>query len=237
MTDKKKAVWITGSSSGIGRALSIEFAKNGVFVLGTARRKSLLDELKSSLGEFSENFEGHQLNHSSFDSLIEFHNEISSKFQIDCLINNAGTTSFKNAVDDSIEEIEKIIQVNLLGSIYAIKTVLPEMIDKKSGTIINILSVVTRKIFIASSAYSASKAGLYAYTNVLREEVRDQNIRVINVSPGATATNIWPEGTLKKYSDRMMSVENIANLIFRIYSEKSNMVIEELIIRPIKGDL
>lgn len=237
MNDKKNSVWITGASSGIGRALSIEFAKNGFLVLGTARRKDLLDELKSSLGEFRDNFEGHQLDLSNFKSLNEFYNKISSNYQIDCLINNAGTTSFKNAIDNSLEEIENIIQVNLLGSIFAIKSVLPEMIERKSGTIINILSVVTRKIFIASSAYSASKSGLYAYTNVLREEVRDKNIRVINVLPGATATAIWPDGALKKYSDRMMSVNDIANLIFRVYSEKSNLVSEELVLRPIKGDL
>ncbi len=237
MNDKKNAVWITGASSGIGRALSVEFAKNGFFVLGTARRKELLDELKNSLGDFRDNFEGHRLDLSDFNSLNEFYNKISSFYQIDCLINNAGTTSFKNAVDNSVEEIENIIQVNLLGSIFAIKSVLPEMIERKSGTIINILSVVTRKIFTASSAYSASKSGLYAYANVLREEVRDKNIRVINVLPAATATAIWPEGILKKYSERMMSVENIANLICRVYSEKSNLVSEELVLRPIKGDL
>jgi short-subunit dehydrogenase len=237
MDDKKNAVWITGASSGIGRALTLKFTKNGFFVLGTARRKNHLDELRSSLCESENNFEGYQLDISSYDALIEFYNKISFKYQIDCLINNAGTTSFKDAIDNSIDEIEKIIQVNLLGSIYAIKSILPEMVERKSGTIINILSVVTKKIFTASSAYSASKSGLYAYTNVLREEVRDKNIRIINVLPGATATAIWPEGVLKKYSERMMSTGDIADLIFRVYSEKSNLVSEELVLRPIKGDL
>jgi short-subunit dehydrogenase len=237
LIDKKNAVWITGASSGIGKALSIEFAKNGLYVLGTARRKVLLDELKSSLGEFSCNFEGYSIDHSNFNSILEFYNIVSSKYQIDGLINNAGITSFKNASDNSFEEIENIIKVNLLGSIYAIKTVLPEMIERNSGTILNILSVVTRKTFTASSAYSASKSGLYAYTNVLREEVRDKNIRIINVSPGATATEIWPESTLKKYSERMMNVSDIAKIVFRAYSERSNLVPEEIILRPIKGDL
>ena len=70
-----------------------------------------------------------------------------------------------------------------------------------------------------------------------REEVRDKNIRVINVSPGATATSIWQEGVLQKYSERMMSAEAIAELIYQVYSEKSNLVSEELVLRPIKGDL
>lgn len=235
--EKKKAVWITGASSGIGKALALKFAKNGIHVLGIARRIDLLNEIKKELGEFAAFFVCHRLDVSDFSLVNEFYQKISSEYNVECLINNAGTTSFKNAIDNSIQEIEEIIQVNLLGSIYSIKTVLPEMLERKSGTIINILSVVTQKIFTASSAYSASKSGLHAYTKVLREEVRDKNIRVINVSPGATATSIWPEGVLQKYSERMMSAEAIAELIYQVYSEKSNLVSEELVLRPIKGDL
>lgn len=235
--EKKKAVWITGASSGIGKALALKFAKNGIHVLGIARRIDLLNEIKKELGEFAAFFVCHRLDVSDFSLVNEFYQKISSEYNVECLINNAGTTSFKNAIDNSIQEIEEIIQVNLLGSIYSIKTVLPEMLERKSGTIINILSVVTQKIFISSSAYSASKSGLHAYTKVLREEVRDKNIRVINVSPGATATSIWQEGVLQKYSERMMSAEAIAELIYQVYSEKSNLVSEELVLRPIKGDL
>ena len=235
--DKKKAVWITGASSGIGRALANKFAKNGISVLATARRINLLNEIKNELGEFSNFLLTYQLDVSDYAYVTEYYQRISSEFQIECLINNAGTTSFKSATDNSIREIEEIIQVNLLGSIYSIKSVLPEMLERENGTIINILSVVTQKIFTSSSAYSASKAGLHAYAKVLREEVRDKNVRVINISPGATATSIWPEGVLQKYSERMMSSEAIAEIIFRVYSEKSNLVSEELVLRPIKGDL
>lgn len=234
---KKSAVWITGASSGIGKALALKFAKNGINVIGTARRIDLLNEIKNELGEFGNYFISHQLDVSDYNLVKELYHKISSEYIIECLINNAGTTSFKNAIDDSIQEVEEIIQVNLLGSIYSIKTVLPEMLERRSGTIINILSVVTQKIFTSSSAYSASKSGLHAYTKVLREEVRDKNIRVINVSPGATATSIWHEGVLQKYSERMMSAEAIADMIYLVYSEKSNLVSEELVFRPIKGDL
>jgi len=237
MTDKNQAVWITGASSGIGKALAIEFSKNGLYVLGTARRIELLNTIKKELGEFGNNFEPHLLDVSDNEAVFQFYKNISVNLQIDCLINNAGITSFKTAFDNSIEEIQKIIEVNLLGSIYAIKSVLPDMIMRKSGTIINILSAVTQKIFTSSSAYSASKVGLHAYTKVLREEVRDKNIRVINISPGATATSIWHSGTLEKYSERMISTEKIANLIYRLYEENSNLVSEEVVIRPIKGDL
>ncbi|MEK6553107.1 MAG: SDR family oxidoreductase [Bacteroidota bacterium] len=237
MADKKNIVWITGTSSGIGRALAVEFAKNNIFVIGTARRLELLNEIKKELADNGNNFEPHQLDVTDYAAIDQFHKKILSNYKVDCLINNAGTTSFKKAIDDSIADIENILRVNLFGGIYTIKTVLPEMIERQSGTIINILSVVTQKVFTSSSAYTASKSGLLGYTKVLREEVRDKNIRIINVLPGATATEIWPNEVIRKNSDSMMDAEKIAKLVFKLYSERSNMVIEEIILRPLKGDL
>ena len=89
--------------------------------------------------------------------------------------------------------------MNLLGSIYTTKAVLPEMIKRKSGTIINILSVAAKTVFTNSSIYTASKSGLEAFGKVLREEVREYNIRVINIFPGATATEIWSKEALDKF--------------------------------------
>ncbi len=235
--NKNKIVWITGASSGIGKAIACKFAQNGIRVAAAARRLDLLEKIKNELGDKAEFFIPVQLDISNYDDVERFYKNISGDYTVECLINNAGTTSFKEGIQNSIEEIQNIISVNLLGSIYAIKSVLPDMSDRKSGTIINILSVVTQKIFTASSAYSASKSGLHAYAKVLREEVRDKNIRVINVSPGATATSIWPEGVLKKYSERMMNTDSLAEIVLNIYNEKSNLVSEELVVRPIKGDL
>ena len=235
--NKNKIVWITGASSGIGKSIAIKFAQNGIRVAAAARRLDLLEKIKNELGDKAEFFIPVQLDISNYDDVERFYKNISGDYTVECLINNAGTTSFKEGIQNSIEEIQNIISVNLLGSIYAIKSVLPDMSDRKSGTIINILSVVTQKIFTASSAYSASKSGLHAYAKVLREEVRDKNIRVINVSPGATATSIWPEGVLKKYSERMMNTDSLAEIVLNIYNEKSNLVSEELVVRPIKGDL
>lgn len=237
MNEKKKIVWITGASSGIGKALSTEFVNHGIQVVGTARRTNLLKNLKLELGANSNYFETYQLDITDFKSVDEFFNEISGKWSVDCLINNAGITSFKKAAENTFEEIRNIIEINLLGSIYAIKKVLPQMIENRSGSIINMLSAVTQKLFTESSAYSASKNGLHTYTKVLREELRDKNIRVINISPGATATEIWSAKVVSKYSDKMMKTEDVARLVYQVYSEKSNLVSEELVLRPVTGDL
>lgn len=237
MSDLKKSVWITGASSGIGKQLTIEFAKNGETVLATARRISLIENYSKELGEFSKNIIPFGVNVADLSSIQNFFSSLNGKFSITALINNAGVTSFKTAEKDSLQEVKEIVDTNLLGSIYAIKTVLPAMIENNSGTIINILSVVTQKVFTGSSAYSASKAGLKAYADSLREEVRKNNIRVINISPGATKTAIWHSSVLEKHSHRMMSPEDIAKFIYQVYSQKNNLVAEEIVMRPLQGDL
>ena len=99
------------------------------------------------------------------------------------------------------------------------------------------LSVVTKKTFTKSSIYSASKFGLLGYTNSLREEVRKHNIKVINVIPGATATPIWSKEIRNQFSDRMMTAEDIARVLVWAFLQKENLVTEELLLRPIEGDL
>ncbi len=237
MSELDKAVWITGASSGIGKELALEFVRNGEIVIATARRNISLESLKKNAEEHSDKIITYAFDITDKKAISEFYNSVSDKYNIACLINNAGATSFKKAEQNSIEEIETIVNTNLLGSIYAIKTVLPGMMQRKSGTIINMLSVVTKKILSGSSAYSASKSGLMAYSNTLREEVRNSNIRIVNVSPGATQTPIWPNSALEKHSYRMMSPSEIAKLIYHIYSIKSNLVVEDITLRPIQGDI
>ena len=237
MENKTKAIWITGASSGIGKALAKEFVNNGKTVIGTARRIEVLNSIKSELGESGSLFIPVKLDITNYAEVENFYRQIFSDYQIECLINNAGVTSFKLAEEDSIDEIKEIVEVNLLGSIYAIKCVLADMKANKSGTIINILSAVTQKVFTNSSSYSASKSGLLAYAKVLREELRGDNIRVINISPGATVTPIWPDKVTQKKSDRMMKPEKIAAFVYKAFSEESNMVPEEIILRPTTGDI
>lgn len=237
MDKKEKIVWITGASSGIGKSTALQFVKGGKAVAASSRSIDQLEKIKSELTEKGNLFEVFPVDVTSFDDVSKTEKAISKNYDISYLINNAGVTSFKKAIDNDVKEIEEIIAANLLGSIYTIKSVLPGMIERKGGTIINILSVVTQKIFTESSAYSASKAGLLAYVKVLREEVRAHNIRVINIIPGATRTPIWPNSALEKFSNRMMSPDDIGKLIFELSSLNSNLVPEDVVLRPIKGDL
>jgi 3-oxoacyl-[acyl-carrier protein] reductase len=231
-----KTIFITGASSGIGKEISLKFLSNGYKVVAAARRIDLLEKIKNE-NENGSNYLPYKLDLSKYEESRLVLEQIASENKIDTLINNAGITSFTSASDDSIEKIKNIIDINLVGSILAIKSVLSEMINNNSGTIINILSVVTEKIFTKSSAYSASKAGLLAYVNVLREEVRANNIKVINVIPGATKTPIWHPKAIEKNSERMMSPKEIADIIYDLHLLEGIMVPEQLTLRPIQGDL
>jgi 3-oxoacyl-[acyl-carrier protein] reductase len=237
MSKEKPGVWITGASSGIGRAAAIEFAKTGAKVFASGRRAAELERINTELDSDKISVEVFPCNVASHTNVDQTVKKILANGKIDCLINNAGITSFKLAEENSINEINDIIQTNLLGSIYAIKAVLPQMISNGGGAIINILSVVTKKTFTKSSIYAASKMGLLGYTNSLREEVRKHNIKVINVIPGATTTPIWSKEIRNQFSDRMMTAEDIARVLVWAYLQKENLVTEELLLRPIEGDL
>lgn len=237
MSKEKPGVWITGASSGIGRAAAMEFAKTGARVFASARRAAELERINEELDNEKIKVEIFPCNVASQTNVDQTVKKILANSKIDCLINNAGITSFKLAEDNSINEINDIINTNLLGSIYTIKAVLPQMISNGGGTIINILSVVTKKTFTKSSLYSASKWGLLGYSNALREEVRKYNIKVINVIPGATATPIWSKEMRNQYENRMMSSEDIARVLVWAFLQKENLVTEEIVLRPIEGDL
>jgi len=234
---KKDGIWVTGASSGIGKAVALEFAKIGCNVFISARRAQELERLKDEAGKLGENIYPFACNVASHTNVEQTFKKITSEFEVNCLINNAGVTSFKHAADNSVNEINDIINTNLLGAIYSIKSVLASFIKNESGTIINILSVVVDKTFTRSSVYAASKMGLLGYSNSLREEVRKHNIRVINVIPGATETSMWSQEIRKEKGELMMNPESIARIIVSSYLQKDNLVTEEIVLRPVTGDL
>lgn len=237
MEKERNGIWITGASSGIGKATAIEFSKIGKKVYASARRVTELERLNKELKKEKLSVELFPCNVASSVNVDQTAKKILSVNDIDCLINNAGITSWKLAEENSVNEIDDVINTNLLGSIYTIKNMLPHFIERGGGTIINILSVVTKKVFTNSSIYAASKIGLLGYTNSLREEVRKYKIRVINIIPGTTETPMWSQKIREENSARMLNPEDVARVIVSAYLEKQNIVTEEILMRPIEGDL
>lgn len=238
MDGKSNVIWVTGAGSGIGRSAALEFAKAGFIVAASSRRLPPLKTLERELETESHVLQIVPCDISSPSRIENAVNEITSLAgDIDCLINNAGITSFKPAEENSLSEIRDIIETNLLGSIYAIKAVLPGMINRKRGTIINVLSTAAIEVLQGSSAYAASKAGLLAYTDVLREEVRKYNIRIIDIIPGPTRTPMWPEEMQREHGSKMMDPGEVARMMLEVYINDKTMVTEKIILKPIGGSI
>jgi len=234
----RPVVWITGASRGIGKELVKQFASIGCKVaLSSRSEKELLKVEKEiiSLGGIAKSFRCDVANEKE---IIQTQKKIQKEFgEIEVLINNAGITVFKSVEKTSIEEFDDILSVNLRGMFLCVKSVLPPMLKKKNGWIFNILSTASTTTFKNSGAYSASKSGAMMLGKVLREELREKNIRVVNVFPGATETTMWSESSRKKYSSRMMSPESVAEVVMNIYRFPSDVVCEEIILRPMLGDI
>ena len=153
MKSKQKSIWITGASSGIGKSLSLEFAANGNNLILSSRKMEALERVKNEINNSKVSIETVPFDIAELNDIEKNFQTISKNYEVDCLINNAGVTSFSLAQKDSLKQIENIINTNLLGAIYMIKTVLPGMIERKKGTIINIQSVAVKKVFTNSCGF------------------------------------------------------------------------------------
>ena len=231
-------IWITGASTGIGKELATVFSKAGNIVVVTARRKSRLVAIVSEIKFAEREAAAFVCNVASERSVQRTVRRIREKYgRIDCLINNAGITTFKSFLDTKVWEFDNIISTNLRGTFLCIKYVLPHMLKSRKGHIINLVSVAANTVLNNSAAYSASKAGILSMTNVIRKEIRKQNIKITNIYPGATETPMWDSRSRQKYHNRMMSPADIAKIILQTFEQPKKVMIEDVIIKPIKGDI
>ncbi len=188
---KGKTVLITGASSGIGRACSMAFAAHGAKLIITARRASELDQLKN---ELVEKF-GVEVFSAVFDvqnrsQIEQFFTQIPVQFQqIDILLNNAGLAlGLCPTLESNCDDWESMLNTNVAGMFYMTKSVLEIMCQRLSGHIINLGSVAGIVHYANASVYCATKAAVHAFSNSLREECIEKNIKVSEVMPGMVNT-------------------------------------------------
>jgi len=233
-----KVVWVTGASTGIGKEIAMQFSKAGYVVVVTARRKSRLVSIVKEIKFAGREAMAFVCNVASERSIASTSRRIIENYgRIDCLINNAGVTAFKSFMDTKVFDYDYIMDINLRGAFLTMKSVLKPMIKKRRGHIINIISVAANTVYSDSSVYSASKAGLLALSNCVRKEVRKFNIKITNILPGATETAMWDAKTRQKNRSRMMSPEDVAKITLQAFEQPKKIMVEDIIIRPLKGDI
>jgi 3-oxoacyl-[acyl-carrier protein] reductase len=233
-----RSVWITGAGSGIGYALALEFGKHGDRLALSGRRETLLNDLQGTIEQRGGKASVIICDVRDERSVMSASSVVSRQLgPLDILVNNAGVTVFKDFMSTTTEEFDDIMLTNLRGAFLTTKAVLPAMLKRRSGIILNIVSYAAKTTYTESSSYSASKAGIAAMMEGLRAEVRDKGIKIVNVFPGAVRTPIWHQKVLSKHGDRMMSPEELASMVYDVSRQKPSFMVEEIVIRPQHGDI
>jgi 3-oxoacyl-[acyl-carrier protein] reductase len=190
-------------------------AKEGVNIGMLGLTLANLEKVTAELEEYDVNAAGAVADVSDLESVQHAVEHITAELgPIDILINNAGTAKFGGFLDLDPQEWEKIIQVNLMGTYYVTRAVLPGMIERKTGDIINVSSTAGQKGAPVTSAYSASKFGVLGLTESLMLEVRKHNIRVSALTPSTVATDLAIESNLTDGNpEKVMQPEDLAELM------------------------
>jgi 3-oxoacyl-[acyl-carrier protein] reductase len=216
MTDlKNKNALITGAGKGIGKAIALALAKEGVNIILVARTQEEIDSVAAkvrSLRVKALAITADVADISSVNAAVE--KALAEFGSIDILINNAGIAAFGKFLELEPKDWERIIQVNLMGTYYVTRAVLPNMIERQTGDIINISSTAGLSGNALTSAYSASIFAVLGLTESLMQEVRKHNIRVTALTPSTVATDMAKELNLTDGNpDKVMQAEDMAELI------------------------
>jgi len=239
MANNKTIVWITGGTSGIGLAAAKAFAEKGYCVAVSGRDEAKLNAAVSMLEELDAEVIGTITDMSKSDDIAIAIDEITKSFgsSPDILINNAGISPWSTFSETTTEEFDAAMNINVIGYFLAAKAVIPGMLEKGSGDIVQVLSIASKKAFKNGAAYNTNKHAALGMTDSMREDLRGKNIRVISVFPGATETPLWGEAEREKFHEKMMQPEDIAQAIMATLELPRRAAVEEIVIRPIGGDL
>lgn len=228
-----KNVFITGGSQGIGFAIAQRFHQSGQYkVIICARGQAGLDAAAASL-----------------PGLVTYTCDVSDKAAVkalcaridqdhgalDVLVNNAGVFLPGQMHTEDDDVFETLMATNMASTYYFTKDLLVPMIAQGSGTVVNICSIASITPYAHGGSYSVSKYAMYGFSKSLREEMKPKGIRVIAVLPGATYTNSWAGAGVEE--ERLMPVEDIAELVWTACNLSPRSVVEDIVVRPQLGDL
>lgn len=233
-TLRGKVALVTGAGRGIGKAVAIALANEGVHIGLLARTEADLKEVVKNVEALGVKAAYAAVDISSQTEVEQAVQKITEELgTADILINNAGIGRFATLLEMDPQEWKKIIDVNLMGPYYMTRAVLPQLIEKNRGDIINISSTNGLNGAATSSAYSASKFGLIGLTESLAQEVRRNNIRVTTLTPSTVATELAIKTNLiaENNNEKYMQPEDIAEFIVaqlklhpRIYVKTASML-------------
>ena len=237
-----KTALITGATSGIGKATAQEFAKHKIRLILCGRREKRLQTLKEELSKLTK-VTTLQFDVSKKEEVISAIESLPKSFnKIDILINNAGNAHGLSTIQDgNMDDWDAMIDINVKGLLYVTKAIIPKMIAKNEGFIVNIGSAAGKEVYKNGNVYCASKFAVNALNKSMRLDLNDYNIRVSAIHPGMVETE-FSEVRFKGDTERAKSVytsltplqaTDIADIIYFVISRPYYVNIEELVVYPI----
>jgi len=235
---KNQTALITGASSGIGRAIALAFAQAGIDLILVSRSLGKLQALRQEVTALGVKAYAHSLDLSLVGQVQQQIAKIVEEAgQLDILINNAGMGYTGTIADTPLAEWQQVLDLNLTSAFQCIQGVLPLLRHQGQGTIVNIASIAAKHSFPGWGAYSVSKAGLVALSQILA--IEEPNLRVITLCPGSVNTELWDSETVKVSLNRdaMLTPEAVAQTVLYAVSLPPNAVITELTLMSNAGVL
>lgn len=236
-----QTAFITGATSGIGKATAKLFAKHQIRLILCGRRKERLEELQLELGKITE-VTTLQFDVRDKEAVFNAINSLPENFsQIDILLNNAGNAHGLSTIQDGdIDDWDAMIDINVKGLLYVSRAILPKMTERNSGFIVNIGSIAGKQVYPNGNVYCASKHAVNALNKAMRIDLNKYNIRVSAIHPGAVETE-FSEVRFKGDAEKATSVyagykalqaEDIADIIHFVVTRPYHVNIEDLIVYP-----
>ncbi|MBV7528619.1 SDR family oxidoreductase [Chitinophaga sp. sic0106] len=229
---------ITGASKGIGRAVAERLAKEGFNVAICARHSAALADAKAGIQAQNSAVTvlAEQVDMGDKAQVLRFAETVKNTFgHVDILVNNAGIFTPGALYEEAEGLLEQLMAVNLYSAYHLTRALLPEMMHHRNGHIFNLCSVASHKAYANGGSYSITKHALLGFSRNLREEMKPYGVRVTSISPGATLTASW-DG-FEAPPDRMMPPEDIATVVWTAYTLAKQTVVEDIVLRPVLGDI
>lgn len=228
---------VTGGSRGIGRAVVERFASAGFDVATCARKMDSLQALIEHVeAEYQIKVHTFQADLSDILQVKAFTRFVMDLNRpVDVLVNNSGLFVPGDLSTEPDGNIEMMIDANLYSAYHLTRGLVPAMKTLRYGHIFNMCSIASFTAYPNGGSYAISKFALLGFSRCLREELKEHGIRVTSVMPGATYTQSWQASGLPE--ERFIPAEDVAEMIFCSYSLSPRSVVEDIVIRPLLGDI
>ena len=231
-----KVAVITGASSGIGKSLSYQLSESGYRVVLVARSTDKLNLISDKIRENGRECLAVPIDVSKPDEINKLKEDVNAFGDVMVVVNNAGIGKFSRIEDITLEDWNKQMDVNLRASFLMSQVFIPKMKEMKKGSLVFINSVAGKKGYPYSAAYVSSKYGMRGLADSLREELREDNIKVMSIHPGAVNTPFWDNINTDFLKEEMLDADMVANYIVQAIQAPDNFTLEEIVMRRTGGD-